>query len=143
MALRTFDPSKVTVSVGGVNIGGFADGTFISAERTTESFTKTAGADGDITRVRSVDKSGEITITLAQTSPSNKTLSDFVRDDENEGKGVVALLIKDTSGDTVLEAAFAWVRMPPPVAFGKEIETREWIIDCADLKMDIQGNNAA
>ena len=132
MALRTFDPSKVTLSMGGVNIGGFADGTFISAERSNDSYSKTVGADGDTTRVRSVDKSGEVTITLSQTSPSNKTLSDLARDDE-EGKGVAPLLVKDLSGDTLLEAAFAWVRKPANVTYAKEVETREWIIDTADL----------
>ncbi len=140
MPVRSYDPGQVVLTVGGVPINGFADGTFISVERSEDSFTKTSGADGIVSRARSRDKSGEITITLAQTSPSNDVLTALNATDETTGAGVVPVQCKDLSGRTVLFTAFAWIRKPPAVEFGKEISDREWVMDCADLDMNVAGN---
>lgn len=140
MSVRSYDPGLVILTVGGVPINGFADGTFISVERSEDSFTKVSGADGIVSRARSRDKSGEITITLAQTSPSNDVLTALNSVDETTGAGVVPVLCKDLSGRSVLFSAFAWIRKPAGAAFAKEILDREWIMDCADLDMNVAGN---
>lgn len=144
MALRTFDPASVSLILGGTPLSGFADGTFISVTRSNDSYTKTVGADGvDTTRVKSVDKSGEITITLAQTSPSNDFLTSLAEADERDNSGVVDLLVKDNSGNSEFSAAFAWVKKPADAEYGKEVATREWVIDAADIVMGVKGNNPA
>ena len=74
-ALRTYDPSKVLVLIGVIPISGFADGSFVSVSRTSDAFTMEVGVEGVTTRVRSVDKSGTIRLTLSQTSPSTDLLS--------------------------------------------------------------------
>jgi len=141
MALRTFDPSQVSVIFKGTPLSGFADGTFISVTRSNDSYSKTVGADGETTRVASRDKSGEITITLAQTSPSNDFLSSQLEADERDNSGSGDFLIKDNSGNTIIESAAAWVRKPADTEFAKEVSNREWVLDADNLLMSVGGNN--
>ncbi len=81
-----------------------------------------------------------ITITLAQTSPSNDVLSGFMLLDETKGAGVVPIICKDNSGRSTFFAATGWVQQPPEVEFGKEITEREWVFDCTDLDIFVGGN---
>lgn len=140
MPVRTYDPKQVSVLVNGIPIGGFADGTFIRAMRSNDMFTKQSGADGIVSRAKSNDLSGEITLTLAQTSPSNDVLSGIQLTDELSNNGVVPVLIKDNSGRSIYVSAFAWIRKHTEAEFGKEIANREWIFDCADLDTFTGGN---
>jgi hypothetical protein len=141
MAVRTYDPKKVLVIIGGVPMGGFADGEFVSVERTTDSFTKVSGADGITSRSKSNDRSGSMVLTLAQTSPSNKVLSGFALADEVANTGVVPILIKDAGGDSIFVSGFGWVKKPPAATYAKEIGNRAWNLDLADLDVFIGGNS--
>ncbi len=138
--LRTYDPKKVIVNVGGVPISGFADGTFISAERDNDAWSKVSGADGVVSRAKSNDLTGTITLTLQQTSPANDVLTGFAIADELTNAGVVPVSVTDLGGRTLITSAFSWVIKRATAEFGKEIANREWTIACADLKMFLGGN---
>ena len=141
--VRTFDPSKVAVSIGGYPISGFAEGTFIEAERTSDMFTKKTGADGHTSRTKSNDRSGTVTLTLAQTSQSNNALSAIAIADELTSTGVVPIMITDLSGSTTLFTGTGWVRKMPNISLGgDDIAGIGWQLDCADMDYFIGGNNA-
>jgi hypothetical protein len=140
MPVRTYDPKRCLVVIGGVPMGGFADGTFVSVERTSDTFTKVSGADGIVSRSKTNDRSGTLTLTLAQTSPSNDVLTGFARNDELTNTGIVPVTVKDLSGRSTYVAAFGWVKKPPTGEFGKEIADREWALDLADLDVFTGGN---
>lgn len=139
MSVKTYDPKQVIVIVGGVPMSGFADGTFITAERSNDSFSKVTGSDGFTSRAKSNDRSGSFTITLAQTSPSNDILQSFALADELTNAGVVPILVKDIGGRTTFISAFGWVKKPPAAEFGKEIANREWVMDTADMDVFVGG----
>jgi hypothetical protein len=139
MPLYTYDPKDLVLTVGGVAISGYADGEFVSVERTNDAFSMVSGADGDVSRAKSNDKTGAITITLAQTSLSNDVLAGFARLDEESNDGVVPVIAKDLNGTSVFFSGSAWVRKVPASAFAKEIQTREWVLDCADLEIHVGG----
>jgi len=64
--------------------------------------------------------------------------------DEEGNDGVTSVLVKDTSGRTLHFAASAWVQQMPDTDFSKEIEEREWVLDCAAIDSFVGGNaNAA
>jgi len=140
MPVRTYDPKAIALTVGGVPITGFADGTFVLVERANDSFTKVVGADGETSRAKSQDRSGRITITLAQTSNSNDYLSSVMKRDEEFNAGVVPIQAKDVTGASTVFSGSGWVVKPPNVEYGKEINNREWMFDCADLTMFVGGN---
>lgn len=141
MSLRTYDPAQVLITIGGVPMGGFADGTFLLIDRDEDAFTKVTGADGTSTRVKSNNKAGTLTLTLKQSSPSNDVLSGFAALDELSNTGVVPVLVKDIGGDSVFFSATGWVQKYPASEFGKEINNREWILDLVDVDIFVGGND--
>lgn len=137
---QLFDPLNVLASFKGFQLTGFAPGTYIAAARNEDAFKIQVGSGGTVARTRNPNKSGRITFTLQQTSPSNDQLSAIAADDEATGKGVGALLIKDLLGRTVVEAPNAWIVKLPDVEFSNEAGTRQWVLECDQLIMTVAGN---
>lgn len=140
MALFTYDPKSILISVGGVPISGFADGTFLEITADNPQFSKVVGSDGYTTRVKSNNYGAVMTLTLSQTSPSNDVLSGILALDRVSNSGVVPILIKDMSGTTVVFSATGWIQQFPDMAFGNEVNNRAWAIDLADIDIFIGGN---
>jgi len=143
MSVRTYDPKEVILLMDGIPISGYADGTFVMVERTSDAFTKVSGSDGDVSRVKTNDKSGTITVTLAQTSPGNDILTGLALLDEQSNSGVVPVAVVDKSGRSTYASGFGWVRKMPNSEFSKDVSNREWIIDCANMQWFVGGNAQA
>lgn len=140
MGTATWDPGQFVVSFRGNILTGFAPGTFLRVERNEDSFSLVVGSDGEAARARSRNRSGKVSVTLMQTSPSNDVLSAALAIDELGGDGTGALLVKDLSGRTIVEAESAWVTKPPGAEFGNEVGSREWTLETGRLDMTIGGN---
>lgn len=138
--LKTYDPKNITMIFAGIIISGLAEDEFVNAARMEDSFTMFAGADGEVTRAASRNKTGEVTFTVQQSADCNALLSALHALDEASGNGIGALIIKDIGGTTLLTAEKAWIVKPPDVAFGREVATREWKLHCAELIMLVGGN---
>lgn len=141
MSVRTFDPSQVIIIVGGVPMSGFSDGTFIEVVRDEAAWTKVTGADGFTTRGKTNNRSGTITLTLKQSSPSNDVLSGILIGDELTNAGVIPILIKDLSGNSVFFAAQGWIQNYANATFSKEITDRQWIISTAEIDIFVGSNS--
>lgn len=137
--MKQFDPNDIVVTFRGQLLTGYMSGTFLNAGRNEDSYEKTAGAGGDITRVRKNDRSGLVVLTLQAEAPSNKVLSDAYILDEKSGTGFGPILIENLNGDTLLTAAEAWVRKPADVEYSDGASGREWSIECAQLDMAVGG----
>jgi hypothetical protein len=140
MALFTYDPAQVALVCGAFTIGGFAEDTFIEAERDEDAFTLLIGADGDGTRAKSNNKSGTVTVTLMNSSASNDVFSDFALQDEQSGTGTFPLLLKDASGRTLITAENMWVQKFASVEMSRENSTREWVLRTENLVVFVGGN---
>lgn len=137
--IRTYDPKQVVVLVGATPIGGFSDGSSVKVSRSNDMFTKSSGMDGVLSRVKSNDVSGEVTLTLAQTSPSNDVLSDYAnRSADND---TFALSIQDLFGNSLYTSDAAWIKKHADAEFSKDISNREWILECSDLVMFTGGTD--
>lgn len=137
--METHDPAQVVFTLGGQPITGFMPGTYLTVEREEDTFTLTVGADGEVARVRNRNKSGTITFTLMQTSPSNQILSALASQDESAGVPAGAALVKDLLGTTVLGGDQAFIRKPAASSFGKELEGREWVVVVPKLEGVVGG----
>ncbi len=140
MGAKTFDPKQVQVIIGGNQMAGFADGEFINVERDEQTFSKVVGADGEVSRAKSNNRSGLFTLTLLQTSASNDILSAIMLADELTNSGIVPVFIKDSLGTSTLFAGEGWIQKPPAYAADKEITNREWVIELASVDVFIGGN---
>lgn len=136
MSLKTFDPAQMSLIVGGHIVGGFADGTFLNVARNNDSFSRTAGADGENTRVKSNDKSGRFTFTLMASSLSNGVLQGFANADELNNGGLVPVLIQDNNGTEVASGPISWVVKPADRGYAKENSNREWVIETDELILE-------
>jgi hypothetical protein len=142
MAVRTYAADEVRIIVGGIPISGLADGTFVTIARDEQAFNKVTGADGSTSRAKTANRAGSITLTLQQTSPSNDYLTTLMIADEQGGNGVVPMLVKDESGNTVASTAAAWVQQAPSQEFSKDVSEREWVMDCARIDMTVGSNES-
>lgn len=134
MAVKDYDPKKVSINLGGHIAQGFADGTFVSVSRNNQSFTLVSGASGETARSKSNDKSGTIELTLMMTSATNDYLSGKLLADEGPlNAGKFAFGIIDANGSTIVGATEAWVQQPPTVEYGKELGERVWTLEAGDL----------
>lgn len=43
MSVRTYDPKQVIITVGGIPMSGFADGTFLTVDRDDDQWAKVTG----------------------------------------------------------------------------------------------------
>lgn len=131
MAQATYDPTKVILSIAGITVQGFADGTFIKVARDEDAYTKKTGADGQTVRAKNANRGGSAEITLLQSSLSNNELAALAALDELSDQGVGAFLIKDLSGTMRASAENCWVKKPADAERGKEVSDTTWTIDVA------------
>lgn len=139
-APKTYDPGRVKITFGGVPLSGFADGTFIKVSRSSDGFTKIVGTDGTVTRTKSLDKSGEIVVTLSQSSSVNAALTAIALIDETSNRGVLPIAIAEMATGNVYVSGYAWIKKQPDAEYGKESTNREWTFECAELRMFTAGN---
>lgn len=143
MAVRSYDPKQIIVTVGGVPLSGYTEGVFITISRDEDTWTKNVGADGLVSRVKTNNFTGTCVITLKQTSPSNDYLSSIIIADEITNTRLVPILIKDISGTSIYFSATGWIKKWADSGFSKEIGDREWTIDLSALDLYVGSNSVA
>jgi hypothetical protein len=124
----TYDPKKVIITLGGVPISGYADGTFVQIDPNSETWTKKVGADGEVARSLTNDNTHTIQITLMQTSLSNAYLRTVMNADKLTGLGMLPLSFTDLN---TMEEYFwpqAWVSTDPSTGRAKETTDMQWTI---------------
>lgn len=138
--IATYDPKEVDFVFGPVIAEGYADGQFILAARDNPMWTSGTGSDGSGYRAKSNDKSGTVTLTLLQVSPTNDELTDAAQADEQAGAGVFPLVIKDRSGRTLCGAQAAWIEKFPDSTFERDNSNRQWVFKTTQLDIFVGGN---
>ncbi len=141
LPVRTFDPKQVVITFGALSISGYAEGTFVSVNRSGDAFAKSKGAGGDIERVNRNQGDFEVTVTLQQTSPTNAELSAILAADQASNAGVWPLTIKDILGQTLFFAPEAWIRKDPEWEDGDDLNSRAWVFDTGIVLTNIVGGN--
>ena len=140
MTVKTYDPAQVALIFGGVEIGGYADGTFVTVARDEDAFSLQIGTNGEGVRSKSNNKSGTFTFTLLQSSASNAILSAIAQLDELTNAGVFPAMVKDNSGSSIHTAETAWIQKVPDSEYSKEAGPREWVIRTNNLQPFVGGN---
>jgi len=137
---KNFDPGRISLTWNGVLIQGVGPSTFVKCVRNEDAFKQVVGAQGDVVDVRNRNRSGVVTFTILDASPSNDSLTQLALQDEINGLGVGALMIKDLNGTTLVKCANARIKKFPDVEFGADGGTNEWAIQCAELEFFVGGS---
>lgn len=138
----TYEFDQVTVSFGALLVDGYAEGGGVTVEPDSVSYMKYVGADGKVTRTKTLNRCGKVRIRLAQSSFANDVLSAQHQADLDapNGAGISTLYIRDRSGRSIWSAAVAWIEGFPSADLKNETSEREWVIDCAKLVQFVAGN---
>lgn len=134
LELHTYDPLQIVIVFKSLRLQGYADGTYVKVARSVDTWTDQVGADGQMTRVRTRDQSGTITITLVAASQSNRDLALLALEDEQFGNGVGTVSVRDLNGLDLHKGESAWVKKPSDAEYGKDAGTREWVIRVQKLE---------
>ena len=143
MAVKTYNPKKVAVVVGGPTgavMSGFAEGEFVTVTMDEDKWELKVGTDGEGTRSKQNNNSATVKIMLMQSSDSNLVLQGFLNSDKLSDAGIFPLMIKDSSGRSLYMAEQAWIQKQPEAKFSKGVETREWTIR-TDNMIPLEGGN--
>ena len=144
--VATLSPIDVTVVISQAGfthvVSGYMEDSNITVERGSDSYEKHTGIDNKTSRIYKADKSGMITLSLAQTSVSNDVLDLLQRNDAaaRNSSGLFSITVKDASGRSVYHSLEAWVGVVPNSTFGSGMQGREWQIQAAEMTSFIGGN---
>lgn len=140
MPLATYVPDEVVAIMGNHIIGGWQNGTRISAEQPDDTWTTHNGTDL-ISRSLTYTGLFIVTLTLQQTSESNDRLSFFHNQDVITRIGFKEFSITDFAGTSKLMSPNAFIMKLPTQDNAVEVGTREWAIICPDVTGAIVGGN--
>lgn len=140
MPVKTYNSEEVQVIIGTRRIRGLAEGSFVSIDREADTFSKSVGSDGEVSRSKTNNRSGTISITLQNTSEDNAYLMGLHNTDENSGAGIVPAKVIDKNGTYVAIATESWIQKPATSEFSNEITTRQWVVACGNLDLSGGGN---
>ncbi len=132
MDVKTYDPSQVSLIIGGSIIKSWNK---ISVAKDEDSWTFAQGTSGEVTRTKNTNKMGAITVTMPQTSGDNATLSAF-----DVSGALLSCIVKDSSGTSLYVIPEGTVVKPADSEFAKESGEREWQIKGALTQFTVGGN---
>lgn len=153
MPTWSYDPKQVSLSLvfktesgletTSIALDDYAEGTFIRVSRTRPMWSKRVGATGAVTRSKSNDKSGSLTITLEQGSRINALLTAAAIADEDTNAAIAGMMLKDANGEPDAEDLVtgknAWLVGLPDMMKGGEAGTVEWVLDIDVLDIRHRG----
>lgn len=141
MALLTYSPSDVTVSIAGIHtVGGYVDGTFIRIIKDIKPFETQRAMDGTMERLYHLDDGYRLELTLAQSSPSNNVLSAIHNIDVVTRMAKFPVMVRDAFGQTSFFSATTWIEGIPEVTFSNNVEQRVWTFGCSSAALHVGGN---
>lgn len=136
MATTKYSPSDWMISVFGIPLVGFKDGTFLKVTRNAPSAKMTAGSQGDVVITRVLDKTGKVEITLQRESLSNQKLSAVLALWESgQVGGTGAFFCKNINSTSAASAAVSVIEKQPDMEAAADPSAIVWTILLDDVTM--------
>lgn len=119
-----YDSMKVNVSINGLLVTGYGDGTMVTCDRNEDRVVPYSGVKGEYAYSINNNTSGTITVTLQQQSPMNKILQQYANT-----KTVFPIFVTDiNTGGFKAGGNEAMILKEPANERGAEITSRAWAI---------------
>lgn len=137
---KTHNPTEISITFGDYPINSGRAEEFCVSEYTEELYTMVPDAEGNITRVKSANRSATVKLKLLRTSDAHRTLTQLylTAGDAPNGQDIAPLYIRDRNGGLVEHGEEAWISKPPPLAHGKAPGEVEWEFMVARLIRDVE-----
>lgn len=144
---KTLDPSRYTLTVGGVRVQGQANDTFYKFSMEGAQITDDVGGTGDVVRVISRDARATIEVQLLPSSDTNDYFSSLVNQDLNAnnpgatgGYAVVSVSLVDLNGTFSIDTEEGWIMQFADGELGSKVYNRTWKIRLAKARVTVGGN---
>lgn len=140
--MNSYDGNEVSVSFAGRDLASSrADGDFVTLTFTSELYGMKAGADGEVTRFKLNDRSGQCTLKFLSTSRAHRTLTALYLEAEASPNGgdIAPLMVRSRSTGLAYHAEKSWISKHPDISFGKEVGEVEWVISYDRLEPIVEG----
>lgn len=119
------------MNFGGVPIGGFEGGTFVSIVKSTDTWSGKDGIGGEAMMVKNNSGLWTVALTLMANSASNDYLSAIYLADLNlTGVGLLPLNIKNNLGRELFSTSSATVTKMTDINFSNAGEPKTWNFLC-------------
>ena len=134
------DPSELKLNIIGVNVEGFAKGTFVTVSRNDPTFSQKRSLKGK-TQVRKNSNSFyTFKFTLDSGVSSNAWIYALYQMQESYGIAFpMPVLFRDKMGTSTFFCKSAYLQ-EPEATFGTDSTTREWTLICNDVSHIIGSN---
>lgn len=133
MSVKTYDPSLVSIIIGGSIIKSWNT---VRVTRDNDRWKFSEGTSGEITRTKNASLLGTITIVLPQGSADNATLSAY----EAAGS-LIACAVLDKSGTSVHSMPEGTITKIPEAEYAEDATDREWVIKGEIVDPHVVGGN--
>lgn len=125
-----YDPLKVRLFLGTERAYGFSPDTKITVSRNQDAITPTMGVDGELSVALSRDRSGEMTVSLQNTSGFNKFLMNWQRQADVTGLVFFPVQLEGSQGPSI--STIGWIQKQPDLTYGSNVESLDWSIGLLD-----------
>lgn len=134
--VKTYNPKEINIAFGSHIVTGYAEDSFVTLSPAGDGTTKKVGADGEVTRSISPDRTFSVKVTVDQMSESNSYFQEMYNRDQQTGDAIEPLMVQDMKGGMLFSADEAWIPKPSTRGFGKAAGTREWEIHTGPATLD-------
>ena len=138
---KNHDPSQIHATFAGRALfTGRAEGEFLTTEFLHELYTLKVGADGEVTRVKSANRTGKIVVKCMQTSDTHKLFTQLyaVSLASVNGSDIAAFEMRDLNGGLLEHADQTWISKAPTNGQGADVAEREWELTCSELVREVE-----
>jgi hypothetical protein len=132
--LRTWNLNQVIVLVNGIPVDGWDESDAVSFAPTDDLSSMTVGADGEVTRNISNDRTGSITFNLMQTSRGNDIFNALMQLSKTVATGdVFSIFIDNINSGEKMVAPKCWIKREPDLKMGKSASANTWVCDSSSV----------
>lgn len=130
---KAYDPSKVTLTIAGITVVGYATDTKITISRTNGLSTATVGVDGDISVNIDPRKVGTLTFSLMHNADFNDIISAWIIATQSSGKPYLPVYFEDPSGQMI--DTVGWFETQGDYTTAQETSTLDWTLGLANTTL--------
>ena len=125
--MKEYVPKEILMTLGGITIDGFEEGSFITISKTEDNFSVKSGIGGEGVRINKQNNFYTIEITLLSVSSSNDYLSALATADSLvPGTGKVPVTINNGVCRDLFGAAECWVVKPADTTYSDAADPKVW-----------------
>lgn len=128
--LMAYDPSEVTLLLGGWSPYGFASDTKITVTKTGDVVAPYSGTDGDVSLALQRNKLGTLTLSLQATSGANDVLAAFHSQMYITREVAFPVYMEDPRGFII--NTIGWIQGQGENTVGAEVTSIDWTIGLKD-----------